>query len=265
MNDEAHGGMTLERPRPAMLPMAMMLILGLMLGFAAGYIVAERSPAAEEQAAASPASPAAPPASPQPQRSGQAQPQRSGRAYSEQIVRQPSATPPVPGDAPGADSARPARPRGAVPGTGQMIVQSTPPRAGVTVNGDWRGRTPLTLTGLKFGSYVVRIVQPGFVTAREEVTLSAAQPSRTVSARLQRAVGTAAVGTRRRAIGVGRIDLRGFTAARRARRARRPGRRHDPGADSRRADRDTCRQAGAARPPHLVEEHAAWPQEERRR
>ena len=57
MNDEALGGMTLERPRPAMLPMAMMLILGLMLGFAAGYIVAERGPAAEEQAAASPASP----------------------------------------------------------------------------------------------------------------------------------------------------------------------------------------------------------------
>ena len=85
----------------------------------------------------------------------------------------------------------PHRPRAAVPGTGQMIVQSTPPRAGVTVNGDWRGRTPLTLTGLKFGSYAVRIVQPGFVTAREEVTLSGAQPSRTVSARLQRAVGTA--------------------------------------------------------------------------
>ncbi len=190
VNDEL-GGMTLERPRPAMLPMAMMLILGLMLGFAAGYVVAERSPAPEEQAAASPPGPTAPPASPQPQPSGEAQPQRSGRAYSEQIVRQPSATPPVPGDAPGAGSASPARPRGAVPGTGLMIVESSPPRAGVTVNGDWRGRTPLTLTGLKFGSYVVRIVQPGFATAREEVTLSAAQPSRTVSARLQRAAGTA--------------------------------------------------------------------------
>jgi hypothetical protein len=193
MNDEAHGGMTLERPRPAMLPMAMMLILGLMLGFAAGYVVAERGPATEGQAAATPASPSpAPPGSAQLPQPGQTQPQRSGRAYSEQIVRPPSATPPpVPADAPRGDSARSAPSRGAVPGTGQVVVQSNPARAGVTVNGDWRGRTPLTISGLKFGSYTVRIVQPGFVTAREEVTLSAAQPSRSVSARLQRAVGSA--------------------------------------------------------------------------
>jgi PEGA domain-containing protein len=72
-----------------------------------------------------------------------------------------------------------------------MIVRSNPPRAGVTVNGDWRGRTPLTLSGLKFGSYSVRVVQPGFATAREDVKLSAAEPSRALSFRLQRAVGPA--------------------------------------------------------------------------
>ena len=70
-----------------------------------------------------------------------------------------------------------------------MVVSSVPARAGVTVNGEWRGRTPLTLVGLKFGSYSVRIVQPGFATAREEVTLSAAEPTRSLSVRLQRAVG----------------------------------------------------------------------------
>jgi hypothetical protein len=70
-----------------------------------------------------------------------------------------------------------------------MVVSSIPPRAGVMVNGEWRGRTPLTLSGLKFGSYNVRIVQPGFATAREDVTLSAAEPTRSMSVRLQRGVG----------------------------------------------------------------------------
>ena len=115
-------------PRPAMLPMAMMLILGLLLGFAAGYVVAERARRLEEQAAASPrGSSPAPPASPQPPaiRSGAAAAFGPGVQRADRRGSLP-ATPPVPGDAPAADSARPARPRGAVPGTGLMIVQSDP-------------------------------------------------------------------------------------------------------------------------------------------
>jgi serine/threonine protein kinase len=196
INAEAHGTVILERPRPAMLPMALTLILGLLLGFAAGYAAGGRGSVRDFQAAVTPASPpAAPPASPRPETSA-AQPQRSGRAWSEQVVAQPPVTPPpVPGDEPPTGSARSSSPssssRGAVAGTGQMIVRSNPPRAGVTVNGDWRGRTPLTLSGLKFGSYSVRVVQPGFATAREDVKLSAAEPSRALSFRLQRAVGPA--------------------------------------------------------------------------
>jgi hypothetical protein len=77
-----------------------------------------------------------------------------------------------------------------------MIVRSNPARAGVTVNGEWRGRTPLTLSGLKFGSYTVRVVQPGFATGREEVRLSAAEPSRALSFRLRRAAGSAPAASR---------------------------------------------------------------------
>ncbi len=211
MDAEAHNTIVMERPRPAMLPMALMLILGLLLGFAAGYMAGERGSVADDQAAVTPPpSPSTvPPASPQPAVTGRAvsgkagaQPQPSGRAYSEQVVAQPPvAPPPVPGDAPPTGSARRSSqpssqpslpPSGAVPGTGQMVVSSIPSRAGVMVNGDWRGRTPLTLSALKFGSYNVRIVQPGFVTAREDVTLSAAAPSRSLSVRLERAVGTPA-------------------------------------------------------------------------
>jgi hypothetical protein len=55
----------------------------------------------------------------------------------------------------------------------------------VTLNGQWRGRTPLTLDALPFGKYVVRVVQDGFNVAREEVTLTPQDASRTIDARLE--------------------------------------------------------------------------------
>jgi hypothetical protein len=64
-------------------------------------------------------------------------------------------------------------------------VKSTPSRAHVTVNGQWRGRTPLTLDALPFGNYVVRVVQEGYEVAREEVTLTVRDASRTIDARLE--------------------------------------------------------------------------------
>jgi hypothetical protein len=61
----------------------------------------------------------------------------------------------------------------------------------VTVNGTWRGRTPLTLDELDFGSYTVRVVQPGYTVAREEFRLSAGQPSQTMSVQLRRSASAA--------------------------------------------------------------------------
>ena len=49
----------------------------------------------------------------------------------------------------------------AVAKRGQITVKSTPSHAGVTVNGTWRGRTPLTLDSLPFGNYVVRVGTAG--------------------------------------------------------------------------------------------------------
>jgi hypothetical protein len=64
-------------------------------------------------------------------------------------------------------------------------VRSTPSRAGVTINERWRGRTPLVLEEVPFGKYSVRIVQPGYVVAREDFVLSSGDPLRTFSVRLQ--------------------------------------------------------------------------------
>ena len=69
--------------------------------------------------------------------------------------------------------------------TGTIEVKSTPTHAGVTINGTWRGRTPLTLEHLAFGHYVIRIVQPGYQAAREEFTLGARDADHAFVAKLE--------------------------------------------------------------------------------
>jgi hypothetical protein len=197
----------LERPRIAMLPVAFALILGLLIGFAGGYAFAGRADTGAPSTSAA-SSPSAPAAAPQP---STAQPQRSGRTWSEQAIAQPgaapqagragqsrSAAPPVPGDVPPAPETG-SRPRTAnVPPApaptathGSLTVESTPKNAVVTVNGKWRGRTPVTIDDLSFGTHTIRIVQPGYTVARDVVTLSKAQPARTVTFRLQRPAAAA--------------------------------------------------------------------------
>lgn len=171
-----------DRAWPAMLPLAVTLILGLLVGFAAGYAVGGRDGDRVDRTAAAPApAPARTPASQPPGR-----PQEAGRAWSEQAVPQPPvAPPPVPGDLPESSPAPGARPA-APAANGRMVVTSMPPGAAVTVNGRWRGRTPLTLDALRFGPYVVRVVRSGYAVERQEFSLSAAQPSRTLAVRLER-------------------------------------------------------------------------------
>ncbi len=181
---------TPDRPRAGVLPLAFTLILGLLLGFAAGYATSGRVTAPP----ATPASTAE--VSPQPAAS-QASP--SGRAFSEQTVaRPPAASPAAPGPVPPVpgDAAPATPPSSSVPSVrttdGSIVIRSTPSGAGVTVNGKWRGRTPLTMNALKFGPYAVRVVHPGFADAREDVKLSASQPTRTLSIRMDRQTPTSA-------------------------------------------------------------------------
>lgn len=186
-----------ERARPAMLPLAMTAILCLLIGFFAGrFSTSGREvplPAAPE--AATGAATATPP-QPVTEFSEQAvvPPSPTGGAAAGASARpaQPaSPAPDAPGDEPAATTP-PARPAPAKPAatSGSIDVRSTPSRAQVTVNGKWSGRTPLRLP-MKFGTYTVRVVQPGYVTAREEVTLSAGDPTRTLLFRLQAAPAAA--------------------------------------------------------------------------
>ena len=111
----------------------------------------------------------------------------SGKAYTEGTVAQPTVAPPVPDEGP-RSAPREARtaPPAAAATSGRLQITSTPSRASVTVNGRWRGRTPLTLNAMKFGAYSVRVIAPGFTIAREDVALSASDPVRNLAVRLQR-------------------------------------------------------------------------------
>ena len=181
-----------ERSRPAILPIAVTLVLGLLAGFAAGYFVGNRDSApstATAVPAGRPAEPAGTPAT-----------NPSARQYSEQAVTppaQPSAPPPVepppvvseetaprPGrPAPAAGASAPST-RAATAASGRLLVRSTPARASVTVNGKWIGRTPLTMEKLPFGHYVVRVVEPGYRVEHNEFALNARDSTRSINVRL---------------------------------------------------------------------------------
>ena len=59
------------------------------------------------------------------------------------------------------------------------------------MDGKWRGRTPLTLDDVSFGSHEIRVVHPGYATETERVALSSGTPSKTLSFRLQKSAPAA--------------------------------------------------------------------------
>ncbi|HVH57729.1 MAG TPA: PEGA domain-containing protein [Vicinamibacterales bacterium] len=172
---------------------AVTVVLALLVGFAAGYAV-RGAPAATASDTTEPASSSPDAATSTKQAATPSAP--APKPYSEQAVAPaPSEPPPAVSEVPTAGAAANPAPRPEAPAppkpaasatTGTVDVRSTPSGAGVTLDGRWRGRTPLTVADLKFGTYTVRVVQPGFATAREDVALSSATPSRALSFRLQR-------------------------------------------------------------------------------
>jgi hypothetical protein len=158
-----------------MLPFAMMLIPGLVLAYIAGYVVGSRDSRAEQSTVAQVAPPAASPQLTTPGTSGQTPPPKD---FSEAAVAAPK-----PAAEPVVERKPPPTPSPA-PKTGQIVVTSIPSKAPVTVNGEWSGRTPLTLNR-PFGAYNVRVVEKGYEIAREHVQLSANAPKKTIDVTLR--------------------------------------------------------------------------------
>jgi serine/threonine protein kinase len=173
-------------------PLAIVLIVGLIGGLGAGYVLWGRSSV---------------PVAPAETTSKAAAPSPKGREFSEQTVTPPSAKPSTeaprtaatqtPAATPAASGASGSSPAGvatsgaAAPkpiartSDGTIVVRSTPSGAGVLVNGRWRGRTPLTLEQLPLTRYDVRVVREGYAPATQTVALSADQSARSLTFRLQ--------------------------------------------------------------------------------
>ena len=93
----------------------------------------------------------------------------------------------APGSSPAAPPpSSPAKPEAARPTVGRLTVNSTPAGANVTIDKKWRGRTPLTLNDITFGTHEVRVVEDGYAVSRQEVTVSERTPTRTLSVQLKR-------------------------------------------------------------------------------
>ena len=160
-----------ERSRPAVLPVAVVLIAGLLLGFMAGYFVGGREtiPPQASSTTAAEGAPATQPSAP-----ATSSPPAATQSSAAAPPAQPAAPPPTvsedPTPAPSTPTATTSRtpPAAPVATTGRIVVRSNPEKAGVMVNGRWRGRTPLTLENMPFGKYTVRVVQPGYKTEQSE-------------------------------------------------------------------------------------------------
>jgi len=181
------------RSSTSFVTVAILLIGGIAVGLLGGYAFWGRETPAPTSTASTAATSGSSKAATAP---------ASGREFSEQAVTPPApratdsgapgrggSKPEAPrtGDAPSETSASapPTPSRPPAPSTGTLVVRSTPSGAGVTLNGRWRGRTPLTLDDLPFRRYDVRVVQPGFAAGTEAVVLSADTPARSISLQLK--------------------------------------------------------------------------------
>jgi hypothetical protein len=108
----------------------------------------------------------------------------SGAQDTEVAVATPASPPTAPPE-PGSPAAIEPRAQRTAAATGQLTVQSDPAGALVTVDGQYRGETPVTIRDLPLGAYTVQIARPGHIPWSDRVTLTSSSPARVVAADLQ--------------------------------------------------------------------------------
>jgi len=141
-------------------------LVGMVVGFAAGYMAKPRALQSGPLASASSASGAT----------------GASRASGGSTGTE-AALPPAPA-APNAPVASVA--------TGRLLVRSTPSGAAVAVNGVARGTTPLALRDLQLGTHTITVTRRSYVAEEHRVVLTAARPSRSLEIRLSQMAPVAA-------------------------------------------------------------------------
>jgi hypothetical protein len=196
----------LERTRSALWPLVLALGVGLSVGFAAGYAVANRPPLESRQVEPGQASdPIATDAT-----APRGVPETEVRVKSDARPTVPAAEPearsgsaaPPPAKAPLPKTPAPARvepPRASAdsrssPSTAKraesnergLLIQSTPPGATAFVDGREVGRTPVTVRSIAPGPHTVQVMHDGFVGQERKIAISASRPSQSVTFGLER-------------------------------------------------------------------------------
>ena len=150
-------------------------LVGMVVGFAAGYMAKPRALQSGPLASASGAVGA------------------SGRSGASGAAGGPTGTEAALPPAPAAPAA-PAAPNAPVApaATGRLLVRSTPSGASVAVNGVARGTTPLALRDLPLGAHTITVTRRSYVAEEHRVVLTAARPSRSLEIRLSQTATAAA-------------------------------------------------------------------------
>jgi serine/threonine-protein kinase len=214
----------LEQTRSAVWPLVLALLLGMVIGGAAAFVLlnrdrpldAGRDARATTDAGATPAAApsreftesAVPPA---PGPEAAPEPRGGSTVGGSAGAAGPTATPAAEGrgsssgvDTPNAEAATgrgraaPSNPRAAAPRArgpdqngraaparpGRILVRSTPAGARVFINGRDAGVTPVTLRDLPQGTHTVRVMRDGYLPSEQRVSVSTARPAQSVTVEL---------------------------------------------------------------------------------
>ncbi len=158
----------------AVWPIGVAAVLGIAIGFGAGYTVAIRDRASVRAVTSTAAA-----AAPVPQDAPAAAPQALGEIQLPSTAAQPVLP------APTTKASAPA-----TPFAGRLLVRSTPSGAHVIVDGKDRGQTPATIRDLGRGEHRVQLERDGYRTAERRVALT--QPAQSLSVRLTRGAANGA-------------------------------------------------------------------------
>jgi hypothetical protein len=166
-------------------PLVLAGLVGVALGFGAGYAVAIRDrPVAvasvvPNAATVVPGAPASDPAAGVVSRDLPAAPRESPRPVGPAVVPTPAPAPVAP---PSMRTTAPRETATVAPlFAGRVLVRSTPPGARVFVDGHGGGETPTTVRDLARGTHQVRLVRDGYTTVERRIAITAAQPSQTLT------------------------------------------------------------------------------------
>jgi serine/threonine-protein kinase len=182
-----------ERPgsrRPSWQFIAALVFMALLAGFVGGYAVRGGGVDVGGTEPESTVSGAEPSSSDEPQPSGVSSGASEVAMPPEPVPEPAEASPPAAAEStpPSEPASRTEAPPAARPAAarGRISVRTRPAGVSVTVDGRRRGVTPLALTGLPYGTYLVRMSREGFVSDQRRVTLSASRPARSIDVALRR-------------------------------------------------------------------------------